>query len=162
MGYSIAVHDLAAQPVISIRGHAELAAEIPGFLGRSFGLLFGHLKLLGVEPAGPPFVIYHAFGPAGIDAEVCVPVRTPIAASGGVQGRVIPALTVARTLHVGPYEALASAYDAVTDWIRGRGFELAGPMRERYLNGPGDNVTPAQYQTEVEIPVVAVAVAVSG
>jgi effector-binding domain-containing protein len=161
MGYTIAVHDQAVQPIISIRGrHAQ--AEIPEFLGRSFGLLFGHLKLLGVEPAGPPFVIYHAFGPAGMDAEVCVPVATLVSATGGVQSRVLPAMTVARTLHIGPYEMLGSAYDAVTAWIRGRGFELAGPMRERYLNGPGDNVSPAEYQTEVEIPVVAVAAAVPG
>jgi effector-binding domain-containing protein len=161
MGYTIAVHELAAQPIISIRGrHAQ--AKIPEFLGRSFGLLFGHLKLLGIEPAGPPFVIYHAFGPAGTDAEVCVPVATLVSATDGVQSRIIPAMTVARTIHIGPYEALGSAYDAVIEWIRGRGFELAGPMRERYLNGPGDNVSPAEYQTEVEIPVVAVAAPVPG
>jgi effector-binding domain-containing protein len=161
MEYQIALHELETQPIISIRGrHAQ--AEIPGFLGRSFGLLFGHLKLLGVDPAGPPFVIYHAFGPAGMDAEVCVPVASPVSATGGVEGRVLPAMTVARTLHVGPYEDLGGAYDAVTDWIRGRGFELAGPMRERYLNGPGENVSPAEYQTEVEIPVVAAAASVTG
>ena len=161
MEYQVAVHELQAQPIVSIRGrHAQ--AEIPAFLGRSFGLLFGHLRLLGVEPAGPPFVIYHAFGPAGMDAEVCVPVEKPVSATGGVQARILPAVTVARTLHVGPYEALGTAYDAVTDWIRGRGFELAGPMRERYLNGPGDHVTPADYQTEVEVPVVVAVAAVSG
>lgn len=161
MEYQIALHEFETQPIISIRGrHAQ--AEIPAFLGRSFGLLFGHLKLLGVDPAGPPFVIYHAFGPAGMDAEVCVPVASPVSATGGVEGRVLPAVTVARTLHVGPYEDLGGAYDAVTDWIRGRGFELAGPMRERYLNGPGENVSPAEYQTEVEIPVVAVAAPVTG
>lgn len=161
MGYSIAVHDLASQPIISIRGrHAE--TEIPGFLARSFGLLFGHLKLLGVDPAGPPFVIYHAFGPAGIDAEVCVPVASPVSAEGGVESRILPATTVARTLHVGPYEELGAAYDAVSDWIRGRGFELAGPMRERYLNGPGDNVSTTEYRTEVEIPVVALAAPIPG
>lgn len=161
MVYQIVLHDLETQPIVSIRGrHAE--AEIPAFLGRSFGLLFGHLKLLGVDPAGPPFVIYHAFGPAGMDAEVCVPIASPVAATGAVEGRVLPAMTVARTLHVGPYEALGGAYDAVTDWIRGRGSELAGPMRERYLNGPGDNVSPAEYRTEVEIPVVAAPASVPG
>ena len=161
MEYQIALLELETQPIISIRGrHAQ--TEIPSFLGRSFGLLFGHLKLLGVDPAGPPFVIYHAFGPAGMDAEVCVPVASTVSAAGGVEGRILPAMTVARTLHVGPYEDLGGAYDAVTDWIRGRGFELAGPMRERYLNGPGDNITPAEYQTEVEIPVVAAAASVTG
>lgn len=161
MEYRIALHDLETQPIVSIRGrHAQ--AEIPGFLGRSFGLLFGHLKLLGVDPAGPPFVIYHAFGPAGMDAEVCVPVASLVSATRGVERRVLPAVTVARTLHVGPYEDLGGAYDAVTDWIRGRGFELAGPMRERYLNGPGEDISPAEYQTEVEIPVVAVVAPVTG
>jgi hypothetical protein len=27
-------------------------------------------------------------------------------------------------------------------------------MQERYLNGPGDGVPPAEYRTEIEIPVV--------
>ena len=121
MEYQIALHDVESQPIVSIRGrHAQ--AEIPEFLGRSFGLLFGHLKLLGVDPAGPPFVIYHAFGPAGMDTEVCVPVASPVSATGGVESRMLPAVTVARTLHIGPYEELGGAYDAVTDWIRGRGF----------------------------------------
>jgi effector-binding domain-containing protein len=161
MDYPIAVQDLEAQPIISIRGrHSQ--AEIPAFLGRSFGLLFGHLKLLGVEPAGPPFVIYHAFGPVGIDAEVCVPVATVVSAAGGVQARVLPSMTVAGTLHIGPYEALGAAYDAIQDWTRGHGFEAAGPMRERYLNGPGDNVSPAEYRTEVEVPVAAALAPVPG
>lgn len=47
------------------------------------------------------------------------------------------------------YQIALHDLDAVTDWIRGRGVELAGPMRERYLNGPGGNISPTEYQTEV-------------
>ena len=69
-------------------------------------------------------------------------------------------MTVARTLHVGPYEDLGAAYRALTEWIDRNGLEAAGPVQERYLNGPGDGATPAEYRTEVEIPVVPGAVAV--
>ena len=76
--------------------------------------------------------------------------------------RVLPAMTVAWTLHVGPYEDLTVAYSAITDWIQGIGLEAAGPVQERYLNGPGDDVTPAEYRTEVEIPVALVAAVALG
>ena len=155
--YQVVVRDLPEQPIVSIRErHSQ--AQIPEFLGSAFGDLFGHLKLLGVEPAGAPFVIYHDFGPDAIDAEVCVPVSGSVTASGRTQTRVLPAMTVAHTLHVGPYEALEAAYIAVNAWITRQGFQAVGPMQERYLNGPGDVASPADYQTELEVP-IAMAVA---
>ena len=47
-------------------------------------------------------------------------------------------MTVGRTLQHGPYEDLGAAYRALTDWINRNGLEAAGPVQERYLNGPGD------------------------
>lgn len=153
MTYSIATHDLAAQPVISVRArHAQ--AEIPAFLGRTFGELFGQLRILGVAPSGPPLVIYHEFGPTDIDAEVCVPIGQDVTATGTARTRVLPAATVARTLHVGPYEELGGAYEALNAWVAQQELSIAGPVQERYLNGPGDVASPAEYRTEIELPVV--------
>lgn len=154
--YRVAACDLPAQPIVSIR-ERHPQAELPTFLGSAFGDLFGRLGQLGVEPVGAPFVIYHAFGADAIDAEVCVPVGGPVTVSGRAQARVQPAMTVARTLHVGPYEALEAAYAAVDAWIAGHGFDPAGPMQERYLNGPGDAASPADYRTELEVPIVLAA-----
>jgi effector-binding domain-containing protein len=61
---------------------------------------------------------------------------------------------------VGPYEDLGGAYRALTEWIDRNGLEVAGPVQERYLNGPGDLVSPAEYRTEVEIPIIRTAVAI--
>jgi effector-binding domain-containing protein len=153
MTYQIATHDLEAQPVISIRArHAQ--GEIPAFLGRSFGELFGQLTILGVTPSGPPLVIYHEFGPTEIDAEVCVPIGRDVTATGTVRTRILPAATVVRTLHVGPYEALGAAYEALNAWVAQQDLAVAGPVQERYLNGPGDTGSPAEYRTEIELPVV--------
>jgi effector-binding domain-containing protein len=161
MDYSIAIRDLAQQQVISIRErHAR--AELPTFLGRAFGRLFGDLGLLGVRPAGPPVVIYHQFGLDDVDAEVCVPVGQAVHASGMIQTRVLPAVTVAGTVHVGRYEELGAAYAALQEWITDHEIEAAGPIQERYLSGPGNEVQPARYRTEVEIPIIPQHVGVPG
>jgi effector-binding domain-containing protein len=159
MDYVIATRELAPQDVFSIRDRIP-PAEIPAFLQGAFAELYGRLGLLGLPPAGHPFVIYHAFGPSEMDAEVCVPVARPATARGRIQSRELPAATVVRTLHVGPYDELGAAYRALTDWIERNGFEAAGPVQERYLNGPGEGVGPADFRTEVEIPVVHAAATV--
>ncbi len=159
MEYVIATRELAAQAVLSIRDR-QAASDVPAFLSGAFGELFGRLGLLGVPPAGHPFVIYHAFGPADMDAEVCVPIAQAASATGRIQSRELPAMTVARTLHVGPYEGLGATYRALTEWIERNGLGAAGPVQERYLNGPGDGVGPAEYRTEVEITIVPSAVAI--
>jgi effector-binding domain-containing protein len=153
MTYSIATHDLARQPIVSIRERHE-RADLPAFLGGAFGRLFSRLEELGVSPAGPPIVMYHQFGLDDVDAEVCVPIDQTIATSGPIQARVLPAVTVAGTVHVGRYEDLRAAYAALTEWLMRSGFDAAGPVQERYLRGPGDGVQPADYRTVVEIPIV--------
>ena len=73
MDYPIATRELAPQPIVSMRDR-RTPQDLPRFLGGAFGELFGRLRLLGASPAGPPFVVYHEFGPDDVDAEVCVPV----------------------------------------------------------------------------------------
>lgn len=159
MTYAIATHHQAAQPIISVRGTCR-PSDMPAFIGGAFDRLFGRLGRSGIEPSGPPFAIYHAIGAEGMDAEVCVPVAAVLPEADGVVSRVVPAMTVACTLHVGPYERLETAYQAVTQWVDEHGFAAAGPILERYLNGPGDTTTPSEYRTEIELPVVPVATAV--
>lgn len=158
MDYLIATHHLEPQAIVSIRDRRK-QDDLPGFLKAAFPELLGRLRLLGVTPSGPPFVIYHEFGTQGIDSEVSVPIGEPIAAAGKIESRVLPAMTVARTVHLGPYEKLGDAYMALWSWIRSHGCEVAGPVQERYLNGPGDRVASKEYRTEIEMPIVPLGVA---
>ena len=152
MRYEVTTHEVPDRALLSIRGHMK-TAEMPGFIGQSYAKLFGRLGELGVAPRGMPFVIYHAFGPGVVDAEVCLPLAAVVADSGEMTSRVLPAATVARTVHFGPYDRLGDAYGELSEWIGDHGFEVAGVARERYLNEPGPDVTPADYLTEVEIPI---------
>ncbi|HEV8403364.1 MAG TPA: GyrI-like domain-containing protein [Candidatus Limnocylindrales bacterium] len=158
MDYMIAAHHIEPQAIVSIRDR-RTQDDLPGFIKAAIPELMGRLRLLGVAPSGPPFVIYHDFGADGIDAEASVPIREEIATAGQIGSRVVPAMTVARTVHVGPYEKLGDAYAALWSWIRSHGFEIAGPVRERYLNGPGERVPPTEYLTEIEMPIVPVVIA---
>ncbi len=153
MTHRVDMHDLEPQAIASIRDGCQ-RDRIPAFLETAFAELFQRLGRLGVRPSGPPLVIYHEFGVDAIDAEVCVPIRDVIDAAGRVRSRVVPGMTVARTVHVGPYQELESAYATVTEWVSDHGAEVAGPLQERYLNGPGDGVPPSEYRTVVELPIV--------
>ena len=157
MDEMISIHDLPEQDVLAIRAHRP-TVEIPTFLGSSFEQLYARLALLGVTPAGPPFVIYHAFEPERIDAEVCVPYAGVLESDGSVTTRHLPATMAARMLHIGPYDTIGGAYAAVEAWTHEHGYEPSGPVRECYLNGPGDGVSPAEYRTEVLLPIAPVPV----
>ena len=161
MNIRIATHHSEQQAIVSIRDRRP-PDDLPAFIQAAFPEVLGELRRLGIDPTGAPFVLYHEFGSEGIDAEVSVPVAEPIVTSGHVQSRVLPAMTVARTLHVGPYEQLADAYATLSAWVDEHGFVVAGPVLERYLNGPGDRVASTEYRTEIDMPIVPVAVAASG
>ena len=160
MSHAVTTIDLPEQFVVAIR-ERHAPADIPSFLGAAFADLFGRLGLMGGRPAGPPFVTYHEFGPVEIDAEVCVPVDRQLGTSGRVRSHAIPAMTVARTLHVGPYDQIGPAHLALTDWLADHDLDPIGPVRERYLVGPGDFGNPRDYRTEVEVPFQPVTAAAS-
>jgi effector-binding domain-containing protein len=156
MDYEISVRDVPSQWIVSVRRQMSVP-ELPAFFGEAYGRIFARLAELDVAAVAPPFAIYHQFGPGQVDAEAGVPISRRIAATSPLKVRRLTAATVARTMHVGPYEELGYAYEALTDWIADHGRVTAGPVRERYLNGPGEDVPPTSYMTEIEMPVSPVA-----
>ena len=160
MHYIVTVEQLPEQPILSIRDQRPIGA-ITEFMGEAFGALYRHLGMLRGSTSGPPFAIYHAFGPDTMDAEICVPVEGTYPVTGRIQARILPATQVARTVHIGPYDDLGAAYEAVTAWVSTHPFEASGPVQERYQTGPGDGASAATYRTEVEQPITPLRVAAS-
>jgi len=138
VSYEVRIKETAAQPYAS-RSATVSIGELGPFITRSIDELMGTL-----EPAGPPFVLYHDAVNDETDGrvEVCV----PTAAAEDGQGGELPAGPVAYT-PVGPdqakYPEILTAYDAVAVWAKRHGHELAGPPREIYLSGPGE---PEQWE----------------
>ncbi len=148
------VREAAAAEVACIRGRSPLA-EIADRAGHAFGELYRYLGQLGLRPAGPPLSIYH--GPPEeedeLEIEWCVPCARTLAGRGPIEGRALPAATVACVVHAGPYEEVGPCYGALVQWMQSHGHAEAGPPREVYLVGHAQTSDPQEFRTEIQWPI---------
>lgn len=147
------VRETADQPVATVRGRTPVSG-FPGFFQGAHGEILGLIGAAGIQPAGPPFSIYHdpEFTEDDVDVEVGFPVGRAVESAGRLVGRILPGGPVATALHVGPYD----------EWGRRTGPSLAGsrstatswPARraEAYVVGVG-MAEPAAYRTEIVFPI---------
>ena len=148
------IRDRGPVTIVSQRVSVQLAT-IGTAIGAGFRGVYGFLGPTGAA-AGEPFVIYHGMPTKDdrpFDIEICAPIGRDVEPPRGWTVTDLPGGTFASVIHVGPYEALGSAYDELEAWIGREGFAIAGPPREVYLSEPS---TPAaEIRTVVEFPVVA-------
>ncbi len=150
MPYVIESVTLPGQPAIALREDVP-REKIGEWIGGAYEKIFSHLGRAGVQPAGPPFARFEFHGDR-IDAEAGVPVSAPVSEEGGFSSVQLPAGTAAVTVHVGPYETLDQAYQALKDWVAARGCEMAGAWWEEYLTIPSEEPDPAAQRTRVVMP----------
>ena len=60
--------------------------------------------------------------------------------------------TVAVAMHVGPYAKISASLEKVVAWLASHGFEIDGPVLERYLDQNPTAVKPEELRTEIWIP----------
>jgi effector-binding domain-containing protein len=124
---------------------ADLAATIRELLDDVWTHIRGRDDLV----PGPSVVLYRGdFGEGLSDIEVGVQVERSFdgVSVSGVRCSVLPAGRVARALHLGPYDQMASTYDAITAWARDSAHTFAGPSWEVYGDWDDD---PAKLRTEI-------------
>jgi effector-binding domain-containing protein len=149
--YEIEVRTLDEEQTAVVFGTVT-TEELPGWLGRAFADVARYLTKWGAGPAGPPFARFHRLDEERFDAEAGFPAITPVAGEGDVEPSDLPAGPAAVTTHVGPYDAMEPAYDALRAWIEAQGATPAGDPFERYLTDPDENPDPSTWRTEVVAP----------
>ncbi len=152
MAYEIELKETDPQPVVSIRTRCKVA-EIGPILGEILPEVFHYLNKLGVSPSGPPFTRYHSYDGTDCEIEIGFPVREPQPEEGRVTAGELPGGHLACTIHVGPYEDLPHAHDAIDAWIRENGRKSRGPQWESYRTDPGEEPDPNKRETELLWPV---------
>jgi effector-binding domain-containing protein len=130
--YDIEVVERHREDAAVIRGRAA-HGQVGPFIPEALGELFDNL---GMDPiVGPPFcridMMEEEFG-----LEVGFPVERPVEAIGRIEPSELPGGPVATTMHVGPYDTVASAYFALEAWMREHHYVQTGPPWEAYLDGP--------------------------
>jgi effector-binding domain-containing protein len=149
--YEIEARTLAEEQTAVV--FATLTAdELPAWLGRAFADVARYLTKWGAGPAGPPFARYHRLDDGRLEVEAGFPAITPVAGEGEVEPSDLPAGPAAVTVHVGPYDAMAPAYDALAAWIEGQGGTANGEPFERYLSDPEASPDPATWRAEIVAP----------
>ena len=115
----------------------------------------------------PPLTIYYDqdYREMDIDAEVAVPLKHAIPASGEIQVRELERIpSAACVVHRGDYATIYQAYNALLGWTDANGYRLAGPVREVYLSFSADGLgfelpstylakDAAAFVTELQLPV---------
>jgi effector-binding domain-containing protein len=133
--------------------HVVGASLLTETLGHSFQALYGRVGQAGVIPVGAPFVIYGDESKPGVlwDMRICVPISSAVTESDGFRYMDMPAGRVVEMLHIGPYETLGEAYEAIDRYVEHNHLTPTGPAREFYLSRP--DVPAHEIKTLIERPI---------
>ncbi len=149
MTYVCEIKDQSAQPTISLRTHAAVG-DLPQVLGQTFGAIMQYLGEQDEQPTGAPFVAYYNMDMQNLDIEIGFPVARPLPGRGELKGGALPAGKIATTLHIGPYDTIAPAYDALTHYTQASGYQPTGVAYEIYFSDP--STPPEKIQTQIVFP----------
>jgi hypothetical protein len=135
VSYAVEIRQVAAQPIAVLRGPAS-AANLP----KRIRALFDEFYRGFPGGGGLNIVFYPSFDPAGeFEIECGIQVE-----SGGNSST--PAGTVATAVHLGPYDQMGGAHEAIHRWVRENGRKPAGPSWEVYGHWTDD---PAKLRTDI-------------
>jgi effector-binding domain-containing protein len=152
MSYQCELLDRTEQPVLSVRARGAVK-DLPAIMGRSYGAIGAYLGRMGQMPAGAPFVAYHNQDMQNLDLEIGFPVAKHLPGQGEIQSGKMPAGKAASCLHIGPYDKIKPAYQALGQWMQSKGYQGTGVCYEIYLNDP-QQTPPEQLQTQILFPIL--------
>ena len=152
MTYQCQLLDRQSQPTLAVRTRSSVQ-DLPQVLGRAWGAIIQHAGRMGVQPSGPPFVAYHNMEMQDLDLEIGFPFAQKLKGEGELLAGEIPGGKAAGCLHVGPYDQVGAAYEALQKWMEANGYTPSGVVYEFYLKDP-HSTPPAELQTEVVFPLL--------
>ncbi|MTI81674.1 MAG: MerR family transcriptional regulator [Firmicutes bacterium] len=144
--YDIRIRDVQEIPVYGVRKKmSEFPKELPNLI-RS---LLDEIVAKGGVHAGAPIMMYYdeEFNSEIVDVEVAWPVMDT-----SIANKTLQPVRAVSTIHVGPYEGLCNAYEAIFNWINENKYKAVIPTREISLNDP-QTTSPDQLVTEILVPV---------
>ncbi len=140
---------------------AAKQSEIGDRMGPMLGQVMQFIEKNNLNMAGAPFTIYNQIDETtgNVIFSACIPVKEQVITPEGspvVCGYMTPTAAVKTTLK-GNYSHLDEAYRKGKEYLAKNGFEMNpnGKMFEVYANDPGEVPNPANWLTEIYIPIVS-------
>ena len=130
----------------------------------SYDCLFDRMPEMGklMEKAGCecalPEYCFTAYPEAGykdadILADICESVVAAKKENGDLRFKTLPEIQAACVFHKGSYRSFSESYETVLRYIEENGYEIAGEIRESYIDGVWNKDDERQWLSEIQVPV---------
>ena len=115
------------------------------------------MEKAGCECALPEYC-FTAYPEAGYkDADILVDICESVVAdkkeNGNLRFKTLPEIQAACVFHKGSYRTFAESYETVLRYIEENGYEIAGEIRESYIDGVWNKDDESQWLSEIQVPV---------
>jgi effector-binding domain-containing protein len=152
MAYEVREKDVPEMLVASVTRSASVAT-IGKEIQEAFSSLMTAIAPIGFGQ-GMPGTVCLELGDEGADGtwDIFLPVARRFTPPEDIEVKTYPAAHVAFTQHVGRYDEVWRAHDAVASWVRLHARPMVGPPRELYLNDPHE-AGEDRAITEVQVPI---------
>jgi effector-binding domain-containing protein len=146
MDYDVRLEQHDSRPLAVVHRRASVQ-ELPKVVPDACGTVWNVVRAQKVPGAGRHVALYWD---GAINLEVGVELDAPFAGHGEVVGSATPAGPVATAVHLGPYQRLGEAHQAIRKWCADHGHTLAGPNWEIYGHWLDEwNNDPSKIRTDV-------------
>lgn len=85
--------------------------------------------------------------------EICESVVEVKKETGELHFKTLPEIQAACVFHKGSYRTFSESYETVLRYIEENGYEIAGEIRESYIDGVWNKDDESQWLSEIQIPV---------
>lgn len=102
--------------------------------------------------SGAPRLYYLEWTPERVVIEAAIPLE-PGQSLPGVEMKTYPECTAFNTAHTGPYQGLSETWTELWREAQSRGMKGNGPPWDEYVTGAMDDPNPANWVTELYIPI---------
>ena len=148
VSYGVVLEIAEAETIAAVRAAAPIA-DIPRAWKPALDQVWAFLKRNGQLGPGHNLFLYHhpKIRTAPMDIDFGVQVARPFEAEGSVRCVETPAGEVASTVHIGPYDRLHDAHDAIHAWCAANNRKIGSASWEIYADWCDD---PAKLETTIK------------
>jgi AraC family transcriptional regulator len=157
--YKINLENFTAKPTVVIKAtltplpgaEAVTPEQVTSALGRILPKVRKHLTDSGIAPISPPFACWFKYEAKIVEFEAGLMVANPVPGSGEIVPSELASGRQATTIHVGPYQNIGGAYEALHSWLTEHSETKAGAPWEVYITDPMFT-PPAKLRTKIYMP----------
>ena len=130
----------------------------------SYDCLFDRMPEMGalMEEAGcicalPEYCFTNYLEPGYKDEDILVEICESVVEAkkeiGDLRFKTLPEIQAACIFHKGSYRTFSESYETVLRYIEENGYEIAGQIRESYIDGVWNKEDESQWLSEIQVPV---------